>query len=109
MPFTINGITTNAFVVIAEVDGGDRGLVFFGTIINTGANGLSLRITTTDYNGNTDVFTPASIAAGGSAKFDSISFSFGPNTKPPFRNIKVEVTASTNNQQTTFNITMTQL
>jgi len=109
MPFTIAGTTTNAFVQIAEVDGGDRGLVFFGAIVNTGANGLSLRITTTDYNGNTDVFTPAAIAAGGSAKFDSISFSFGPNTKPPFKNIKVEVTAAVNNQQTSFLITMTQL
>lgn len=109
MPFTIAGVTTNAFVQIADVDGGDRGLVFFGTIINTGANGLSLRITTTDYNGNTDVFTPASIAAGGSAKFDSISFSFGPNTKPPYKSIKVEVQATTNNQQTNFLITMTQI
>ena len=108
MPFTINGTTINGFVQIAQVDGGDQGLCFFGSIVNTGANGLSLRITTTDYYGNTDVFTPATIAAGGSAKFDSISFTFGATTKPPFRNIKVEVAAAVNNQQTTFTIIMTQ-
>src|ERR1044072_2078194 len=108
MPFTITGTTTNSFVQVTEVDGGDRGLGFFGAIQNTAANSLSLRITTQDYNGNTDVFTPAAIAAGASAKFDSISFSFGPNTKPPFKNIRVEVTAAVNNQQTSFLITMCQ-
>lgn len=108
MPFTILGVTTNAFVQVAQVDGGDDGLCFFGSIVNTGVNGLSLRITTTDYYGNTDVFTPASIGAGGSAKFDSISFSFGATTKPPFRNIKVEVQSTTNNQPTNFTIIMSQ-
>lgn len=109
MPFTITGTTTNAFLQIVDMDGGDRGLVFFGTIVNTGANGLTVRITTTDYNGNSDTLTPASIASGGSAKFDTISFSFGPNTRPPFKSIKVDVQAATSNQQTTYIITMTQL
>src|SRR4029079_14637890 len=108
MPFTVSGVTINGFVQVAQVDGGDQGLCFFGSIVNTGANGLSLRITVTDYYGNTDVFTPATIAAGASAKFDSISSSFGPNTKPPFRNIKLEVAAATNNQQTTFTFVVTQ-
>jgi hypothetical protein len=108
MPFTVSGVTTNAFVQVAQVDGGDDGLNYFGSIVNTGANGLSLRITTTDYYGNTDVFTPASIAAGGSAKFDTISFSFGSTTKPPFRNIKLEVQSTNNNQPTNFTLIAAQ-
>jgi len=108
MPFQTSGTTTNAFVQVAQVDGGDDGLCYFGSILNTGANGMSLRITTTDYLGNTDVFTPATIAAGGSAKFDTISFSFGATTKPPFRNIKLEVAAATNNQQTTYTLVVAQ-
>ncbi len=108
MPFQTVGVTTNAFVQVAQVDGGDDGLCYFGSIVNTGANGLSLRITTTDYLGNTDVFTPASIGAGGSAKFDTISFSFGATTKPPFRNIKVEVQSTTNNQPTNYTLTVAQ-
>jgi hypothetical protein len=108
MPFTVSGVTINGFVQAAQVDGGDQGLCFFGSIVNTGSNGLSIRLTTTDYYGNTDVFTPATIAAGGSARFDSISFSFGANTKPPFRNIKLEVAAAVNNNQTTYTFIVTQ-
>lgn len=99
------GTTTNSFVQVAFVDGGDDGLKYFGSVVNTGAtNGLSLRVTVTDYLGNTDVLTPASIVAAAFQKFDTISFSFGSTTKPPFKTIKLEVQSTTNNSPTTYEV-----
>jgi len=108
MATTFTGPTTNAFVQVAFVDGGDDGLKYFGSVLNLGANGLSLRITVTDYLGNTDVLTPASIASGAFVKFDTISFSFGSTTKPPFKTIKLEVQSTTNNQSTTYQVVVCQ-
>lgn len=101
MATTFIGTTTNAFVEVTSADGGDDGLKYFGTVLNTGANGLGLRITVTDYLGNTDILTPT-IAAGANQRFDTISFNFGPNTKPPWKTIKVEAQSSVNNSPTTY-------
>lgn len=108
MPTNYSGTTTDSFVRVAELNGGFDGLSYFGSVQNTGANSLTLQIIVTDYFGASDTSTPA-IAAGNFQKFDTFSFSFGPNTHPPFQNITVSVRSTTAGQATTYLVMTTQI
>lgn len=108
MPTIYTGPTTDSFAQVAFLNGGDDGLKYFGTMLNTGGvNALALQIVVTDFLGNTDTVTPT-IAAGASSKFDTISFSFGPNTKTPFKTIMVSVKSNTPGAPTTYELIATQ-
>lgn len=108
MPIIFTGPTTDSFVQVAFVHGGDDGLKYFGTVLNTGGvNTLALQVVVTDYLGNTDTLSPT-VAPGASTKFDTISFSFGSNTKPPFKTITISVKSNTVGSPTTYEVIAAQ-
>jgi hypothetical protein len=98
-----SGTTTDGLVQVADINGGGDGLTYFGSVRNTGANSLTLSIVVTDYFGASDTLAPA-IAAAGFQKFDTVSFSFGSNTHPPFQRITVSIRSTTAGQATTYQL-----
>ncbi len=98
--------TTNSYVSIYDSGTVASGLLFSGTIKNTGgSNGLSYRLTLTDAFGTTDNLD-ANVAFGSNAIINS--HTAGGTATPPYTRVQVFVKAQVADSQTTYSMKLTR-
>jgi hypothetical protein len=98
--------TTDSFVSAYDSGTLAAGLIYTGTIKNTGGtNGLTYRLTLTDAFGNTEN-VDANVAFGAAAVFNS--HTAGSTTTPPFTRLQILVKSQSAGQATTFSLKLTR-
>jgi hypothetical protein len=99
------GTTTDAYVVVYDSSTMAGGILFAGSVKNTGPNGLGLRLTMTDAFGTSDNLD-ATVAAAAASSFNS--HTAAGLAIPPFVRLQVLVQAQTPGNQTTYNLKLSR-